>query len=75
MIFSRPISGNVKWRDVVSLVRVLGGDVDESREGSRVAFLLNNNAIIQHLPHPLPSMDKVAVASLRKFLIDCEVKP
>jgi len=75
LIFSRPVSGNVKWRDVISLLEVLGAEVDESREGSRVGILLNGNAIIQHKPHPSPDMDKGAVASLRIFLMDCGVKP
>ncbi|MBU0567836.1 type II toxin-antitoxin system HicA family toxin [bacterium] len=73
LIFSRPVSGNVKWRDVVSLLEALGGEVDESRQGSRVGILLNGNVVIQHKPHPSSNMDKGAVASLRIFLMDCGV--
>jgi len=74
-IFSHPTSGNVKWIDVVSMLKALGAEVDESREGSRVGIVLKGNAVIQHKPHPSPSMDKGAIASLRKFLIDCGVQP
>lgn len=75
LIFSRPVSGNVKWRDVVSLLEALGGEMDESRQGSRAGILLNGNAIIRHKPHSSFNMDKGAVASLRSFLMDCGVNP
>ncbi|MCG8339493.1 MAG: type II toxin-antitoxin system HicA family toxin [Proteobacteria bacterium] len=74
-IFAHPISGNLKWNDVVAMLKALGADVDESREGSRVGILLNDNAIIQHRPHPSPNMDKGAIASLKKFLVSCGVRP
>ena len=57
------------------MLNALGAEVDELREGSRVAIILNGNVVIQHKPHPSPNMDKGAIASLRKFLIDCGVKP
>ena len=74
-IFSHPISGNMKWVDVVSMLRALGAEVDESREGSRVGILLHGNAVVQHKPQPSPNMDKGAIASLRNFLTDCGVQP
>jgi len=73
LIFHRPVSGNVKWNDVIAMLKALGAEVDDSRQGSRVAILLNENAIIQHKPHPSSDMDKGAVAALREFLIDCGV--
>ena len=74
-IFSHPISSNIKWADVVAMLNAFGAEVDESREGLRVAIILDGNIVIQHKPHPSPNMDKGAVASLRKFLTDCGVKP
>ena len=74
-IFSHPISSNIKWADVVAMLTAYGAEVDESREGSRVAIILEGNIVIQHKRHPSPNMDKGAVASLRKFLTDCGVKP
>jgi len=35
-IFSQPISGNIKWRDVEALLKALGAIISE-RTGSRVA--------------------------------------
>lgn len=73
-IFTRPTSGNVKWRDVVSMMSALGAEVTE-RQGSRVAFVLNGRVNIQHRPHPDPSRDKGAIADLRDFLATCGIEP
>ncbi|MCO6439902.1 MAG: type II toxin-antitoxin system HicA family toxin [Nitrococcus mobilis] len=73
-IFDHPISANIKWADVISLMRALNAEILE-REGSRVAFILNDHVSIQHRPHPNPTMDKGAVADLRDFLKLCGIKP
>ena len=39
LIFSRPTSGNVQWRDVESLFIELGAEIEE-RAGSRVSVFL-----------------------------------
>jgi len=39
LIFGRPTSGNVHWRDIEALFVELGAEVTE-REGSRVAVVL-----------------------------------
>jgi hypothetical protein len=39
LIFSRPVSGSLPWRDIEALFQELGGDVSE-RAGSRVAVVL-----------------------------------
>ncbi len=67
LLFKRPVSGNVQWKDVVAMLNGIGAEFEE-REGSRVAITLNSDTVIQHVPHPSPTMDKGAVASLRKFL-------
>ena len=66
-IFAQPISGNIKWRDVESLLKTLGAVLTE-RAGSRVSVSLNNRIIVLHRPHPNPNIDKGAVRDLRKFL-------
>ncbi len=59
-IFAQPISGNIKWRDVESLLKTLGAVLTE-RAGSRVSVSLNDHVIVLHRPHPSPNMDKGAV--------------
>lgn len=66
-IFARPISGNIKWRDVEALLNNLGAVLSE-RSGSRVSVFLNGRVAYFHRPHPSPNMDKGAVRDLRKFL-------
>ncbi|MFT7723666.1 MAG: type II toxin-antitoxin system HicA family toxin [Roseateles sp.] len=74
LIFARPVSGNVPWRDIESLFVELGAEVSE-REGSRVAVVLFEEVRVFHRPHPSPDTDKGAVASVRKWLEQHGVEP
>jgi len=73
-IFRQPISGDIKWRDVQSLLKSLGAEIEE-RAGSRVAVFLHGRTAVLHRPHPNPSLDKGAVRDVRQFLVSTEVKP
>lgn len=74
LVFSSSTSGNVKWRDVESLLAALGASFEEA-EGSRVTVELFDSIRVFHRPHPRPDMDKGAVASIRKWLTDNGVVP
>ena len=63
----RPVSSNIQWRDIEALFADLGAEISE-REGSRVAVVLFNEVRVFHRPHPSPTTDKGAVASIRKWL-------
>ncbi|MDP2417972.1 MAG: type II toxin-antitoxin system HicA family toxin [Hydrogenophaga sp.] len=67
LIFARPTSANIAWRDIEALFQELGAEVSE-REGSRVAVVLFGEVRVFHRPHPSPNTDKGAVASIRKWL-------
>ena len=73
-IFTQPISGNIKWRDVEALLKNLGATLSE-RAGSRVAVSLERRIAYFHRPHPSPNMDKGAVRDLRKFLQSVGITP
>lgn len=73
-IFSRPISGNLRWLDIEALFVELGGEVTE-REGSRIAVDIFQQTRIFHRPHPKPDTDKGAIASIRKWLESNGVTP
>lgn len=73
-IFSRPVSGTIKWKDIELLFAELGAQISE-REGSRVAVVLFGEVRIFHRPHPSPDTDKGAVASIRKWLENHGVIP
>ncbi|UOO76442.1 type II toxin-antitoxin system HicA family toxin [Neisseria sp. Dent CA1/247] len=74
LIFSRPVSGSIKWADIEALFVELGAEIQE-REGSRVAVILFGQVKVFHRPHPSPDTDKGAVASVRKWLEENGVKP
>ena len=74
LIFKRPTSGNIPWANIEALFVTLGADVSE-RAGSRIAVVLFDEVRIFHRPHPSPSTDKGAVASIRKWLESNEVVP
>jgi len=74
LIFKRPTSGNINWTDIEALFLALGAGVSE-RAGSRIAVVLFGEVRIFHRPHPSPSTDKGAVASIRKWLELNEVTP
>lgn len=74
LIFSRPVSGNIRWNDIEAMLVALGAEVSE-REGSRVAVVLFDEVRVFHRPHPTPDTDKGAVASIRKWLESHGVTP
>jgi hypothetical protein len=74
LIFSRPVSGSLPWRDIEALFQELGGDVSE-RAGSRVAVVLFGEVRVFHRPHPSPDTDKGAVASICKWFEEHGVTP
>lgn len=74
LIFSRPVSANVRWSDIEALFIELGAKITQ-REGSRVAVVLFGQVQVFHRPHPRPTTDKGAVAGIRKWLESNGVKP
>jgi HicA toxin of bacterial toxin-antitoxin, len=74
LLFARPTSANIHWRDIEALFQELGAEVSE-REGSRVAVVLFGEVRVFHRPHPSPNTDKGAAASVRKWLEQHGVEP
>jgi hypothetical protein len=75
LIFKRPVSANVKFDAAMALLVEIGAEIDESREGSRVAVILSDDVKVMHKPHPDPNMDKGAVVDLRDWLKHHGVTP
>ena len=73
-VFSRPVSGTIRWQDIESLFVALGAEISE-RAGSRVGVYLFDEVRVFHRPHPSPMADKGAVANIRKWLEGHGVKP
>ncbi len=73
-IFQDPISGNIHWREVESLLHHLGASI-ESLSGARVRVLLNGAEGILHRPHHSNVLDRQAVKHLREYLAHARVTP
>lgn len=73
-LFAHPVSANIQWKDIEAFFLELGAEVSE-REGSRIAVILFGEVRVFHRPHPRPSTDKGAVASIRNWLKQHGVTP
>ncbi|NCO38056.1 MAG: hexulose-6-phosphate synthase [Armatimonadetes bacterium CG_4_10_14_3_um_filter_66_18] len=73
-VFTRPVSGSLKWRDVEALLNALGATISE-RAGSRVAVMVNDRVAVFHRPHPSPNMDRGAVRDLQRYLESAGITP
>ncbi|WP_336285381.1 type II toxin-antitoxin system HicA family toxin [Citrobacter arsenatis] len=73
-LFKAPTPQGIKWAEIESLIKALGGEIKEGR-GSRCKFLLNKSIASFHRPHPSPDTDKGAVENVRGWLTSIGVKP
>lgn len=73
-IFADPPRASVSWRDVEALLMACGAESSEGA-GSRVRFVLNGVRAVFHRPHPRKHIDKGALKSVRRFLIEAGIRP
>ena len=66
-IFQDPISANVHWREVESLLHHLGADI-EMLNGNRIRAKLNRAEAVLHRPHHGHTLDRNGIRGLRGFL-------
>lgn len=74
LIFKDPVSTNVPWKDIESLLRALGCEISEGN-GARVRLALGGVRAVFHRPHPNPETDKGVLKSMRKVLTNAGHKP
>jgi len=67
-IFNNPVSANIKWDAIESLLKYHGAKLSEG-DGSRIRIKLNGRKAVFHRPHPKPDTDKGPVKSMRRFLV------
>ncbi len=73
-IFQDPVKGTLPWRDVESLLRHLGADL-ESLSGTRVRVRLNGAEGHLHRPHGGNELGRQEVLHLREYLAHAKVTP
>lgn len=73
-IFQDPISANIHWREIESLLHHLGANV-ESLNGNRIRVRLNRGEAVLHRPHHGNTLDRNGVRGLRAFLASASMTP
>jgi hypothetical protein len=73
-VFSDPISGNLPWSDIESLLVAIGCNVVEG-SGSSVTFEKDGRRAYFHRPHPQREALIYRVKAVREFLMKLEIAP
>lgn len=73
-IFTDPVNGNMEWREIESLLVVIGCRVLEG-SGSTVTFEKDGLRVTFHRPHPDKAALRYRVKDARSFLTELKVKP
>ncbi|MEQ8347351.1 MAG: type II toxin-antitoxin system HicA family toxin [Sneathiellaceae bacterium] len=73
-LFHDPVSASILWADIESLLMAAGAEVVEDR-GSRVRFVLDDQQISFHRPHPQKEAKRYQVRDARAFLESIGVRP
>jgi hypothetical protein len=73
-VFAEPVQAGIPWRDIEALFLACGGEITEG-QGSRVRIALNGIRAVFHRPHPQKETDKGAVKSVKRFLLEAEIRP
>ena len=71
-ILEGPVSGNIHWREVESMLHHIGAHI-EPGHGARVRASLNGVESTLHIPHHSGVCDKNELRHLKQFLVDAGV--
>jgi hypothetical protein len=66
-IFHDPLPSNVQWREVESLLRHLGAEIEPSH-GARFRVVMNQHEFFVHHPHHGNEFGKTEIKYLRESL-------
>ncbi len=66
-IYHDPVSANIQWREVESLLHHLGAEIEPSH-GARFRIVLNRREFFLHHPHHSNEFSKQEVKHLRECL-------
>jgi len=71
-ILAKPTRSNIKFKDIESLIKALGGEVREGT-GSRVVLEISGTREYAHRPHPGKETKRYMVEKIREWLITLEI--
>ncbi|MCP4627829.1 MAG: type II toxin-antitoxin system HicA family toxin [bacterium] len=67
-IFQKPTPSSIQWRDVASLIKAIGGEIQYG-DGSRVRLDLKGESLNIHSPHPQKELKRYEVRLVKELLI------
>lgn len=73
-VFHDPVSGNIHWREIESLLAHVGATL-EPLSGARFRAQLNGAEAVLHRPHQSGTLDRSSVKHVREFLARAQVTP
>jgi len=73
-IFQDPVSGNIHWREIESLLHHLGASIEPSH-GAKFRVVLNQVEGYLHHPHQSGVCGKQDIKHLREYLAQAGVSP
>lgn len=73
-IFKEPVSANIHWRDVESLLHHLGAELENS-SGTKLRAVLHGVEGTLHRPHHGGACGRTEVKHIREFLAAAGVTP
>lgn len=73
-IFQDPVSGNIHWREIESLLHHLGADIKPSH-GARFHVVLHQTDGVFHHPHHSGICSKQEIKQVREFLAKAGISP
>ena len=73
-VFHDPVSGNIHWREIESLLNHLGAEI-EPLSGARLRVKLNGHEGILHRPHHGNTLGRQDVQHLREYLAHARATP
>lgn len=71
-LFAHPVSANINFGQVESVLQELGGEVSSTHSGKVHVKLNGHTANFSHANHSLPPQE---VTQIRKFIETCGVDP
>ena len=66
-IFQDPLPANIHWREIESLLKHLGADIEPSH-GARFKITLNRVEAFLHHPHNSSTCSKTDIKTIREML-------
>jgi hypothetical protein len=73
-LFQDPVSGNIHWREIESLLNHLGADIEQAT-GARIRVVLNGVEGYLHRPHHSNVCGRQEIKHIREYLASARVTP